>query len=154
MHTMRCKVLLAIPCGLLWLAACGRPSPRAPTSQRAFRHPGILLQRGQLDLVKARLRAGEEPWKSAFETAKGSRWAALDWTPRPQRVVECGPYSRPDVGCREEKNDAAAAYLHALLWVFTDDERHARKAVEIVNAWSAVVEDHTNHNAPLQAAWA
>ena len=147
------KVLPALmAASLVWGLACG-PAPQAPARPRTFQHPGVLVNRAQLDLVKAHVRAGAEPWKSAFENARGSRWAALDWTPKPRAVVECGPYSRPDVGCQEEKNDAAAAYLHALLWVLTEDESHARKSIEILNAWSAVVRDHTNHNAPLQAAW-
>ena len=29
-------------------------------------------------------------------------------------------------------------YTHALLWYITEDVRHARKAAEILDAWSAV----------------
>src|SRR5262249_38306075 len=66
----------------------------------------------------------------------------------------CGPISKPDHGCTDEKNDAIAAYTHALLWYFTGDRAHAQKAIEIMNAWSAVLVKHTGPNAPLQAAWA
>jgi hypothetical protein len=46
-----------------------------------------------------------------------------------------------------------AAYTHALAWYVTGDEAHARKAIEIMNAWAAVMKGHTNSNAPLQAGW-
>ncbi|MFI9201055.1 alginate lyase family protein [Streptomyces sp. NPDC053048] len=131
---------------------------RGPVRKRApgqaFRHPGVLLTRAQLDRVRARVARGAEPWKSAFETMRSSRYGSLDYTPAPVAVVRCPPGSRPGHGCVEERRDAIAAYTHALLWYVTRDRAHARKAVEIMDAWSAVVEEHTEGNAPLQAAWA
>lgn len=149
------KVLLALRLAVLpaIVVACGRPRPEMPAASRSFRHPGVLVTRAHLDLAKARVEAGEEPWTSALAKVRASRWASLEWTPRPRALVECGPYSRPDRGCREEKQDAAAAYAHALLWTLTGDARHARKSAEILGAWSAVIKDHTGHNAPLQSAW-
>jgi hypothetical protein len=41
-----------------------------------------------------------------------------------------------------------------LLWNITLDEAHARKAIEIMDAWSAVLTGHALHNAPLQGGWA
>lgn len=118
-----------------------------------FIHPGILVQKKQLDFVKAKIAAGAEPWKSAFAAAKASRFGSLSYAPKPRAIVECGSYSTPDYGCSDEKNDVTAAYTHALLYWFTGDEAYAKKSVEIMNAWSAVLTDHTNSNAPLQSAW-
>jgi hypothetical protein len=142
--------LLAALAGL----ACAHAPRVAPAPPAAFRHPGVLVTRAQLDFVRAQVRAEREPWASAFRKARDSRWASLDWTPRPRKVVGCGAYSKPNHGCTDERDDAVAAYTHALLFALTDDTRHARKAVQILNAWSAVVKDHTLHNAPLQSAWA
>jgi hypothetical protein len=129
------------------------PLPRvAPAG--GFKHPGIVVTRAQLDFVKERLAKGEEPWTSARAKAREDRLGALSYTPKPFAVVECGAYSKPNVGCGQERRDAAAAYTHALLWHLTGDAAHARKAIEIMNAWSAVVKDHTLHNAPLQTGWA
>ena len=36
----------------------------------------------------------------------------------------------------------------------TRDGRYAAKAIEVMDAWSATIRDHTNTNAPLQTAWA
>jgi hypothetical protein len=85
---------------------------------------------------------------------QASRWAALTWVPAPRDIVECGSGSNPNLGCSEERADAEAAYTQALLWVFTGDEAHAKKAVEIMNAWAKVLKDHTNSNARLQTGWA
>lgn len=118
-----------------------------------FHHPGVLVGREQLDFVKAKLATGAAPWKSALDAANKSRWGAAAYSATPRAVVECGSYSNPDYGCTDEKNDAMAAYTHALLYYYGGDVTHADKAIEIMNAWSAVLTDHTNSNAPLQSAW-
>jgi len=122
-------------------------------SPKTFVHPGILVQQGQLDLVRAKIKAGAAPWAAAFNAAKASRFASASYVPHPRAIVECGSYSTPDNGCSEEKDDSTAAYTQALLFTFSGDEKYAAKAVEIMNAWSAVLTDHTNSNAPLQSAW-
>src|SRR6185503_19119221 len=47
-----------------------------------------------------------------------------------------------------------AAYTLALAWYIGGDSRYAKKSIEIMDAWSAVIKDHTNSNAPLQTGWA
>lgn len=124
-----------------------------PPSTGVFRHPGVLLNRAQLTLMRDQVKAGAEPWKSGFDKARLSMYAALTWTPKPREVVECGSGSNPNFGCSDERGDALAAYTDALLWNITGDEAYARKSIEILNAWGPVLRTHTNHNAPLQAGW-
>ncbi|WP_244666489.1 ricin-type beta-trefoil lectin domain protein [Myceligenerans indicum] len=119
----------------------------------SFTHPGVLVSRPQLDHVRAKVQAGAQPWQNAWDQMMSSRFGSLSYTPHPRAVVECGSYSNPNYGCTDERQDAIAAYTHALAWYVTRDERHADKAIEIMNAWSAVIRDHTNSNAPLQTAW-
>ncbi|HLZ59913.1 MAG TPA: alginate lyase family protein [Ktedonosporobacter sp.] len=143
---------------LLLLIGCGTPgsdqqSSKASASSAAFSHPGVLDSKTQLDFVKQQVQQGAEPWTTAFNQAKSSRYASLSWTPKPRAVVECGPYSNPDFGCADERNDAAAAYTDALIWYISGDSRYASKAVQIMDAWSATITSHTNSNAPLQAGW-
>lgn len=125
----------------------------ARDSRSGFIHPGVLVSKPQLDFVLDKIKKEEEPWHSAWLALQDSRYARLDWQPRPIATVECGYYSRPDIGCTAEAEDAVAAYTHALIWYFTKDSRHAEKSIEILDAWSAVVKEHTNSNAPLQAGW-
>lgn len=51
------------------------------------------------------------------------------------------------------KEDSLAAYTHALLWFITQDERHAMKSREIMDAWSAVLTHPVWAADGLEAAW-
>jgi hypothetical protein len=117
-----------------------------------FKHPGVLVSRAQLDFVRANL--GNEPWKSAWNDLQGSPYASLSYTAKPRADVNCGGNSIPDNGCSDERKDAMAAYTHALRWYLTKDSRYAQKAIQIMDAWSAVISKHTGSNAPLQTGWA
>jgi len=46
-----------------------------------------------------------------------------------------------------------AAYANALAWWVTKSQAYADKAIYYMNAWSGILQAHTNSNAPLQAAW-
>ncbi|WP_030456033.1 alginate lyase family protein [Herbidospora cretacea] len=140
-------------CALLVLlsALVATPAQAAPA---VFAHPGVMVSRAQLDFVKGRVAAGAQPWKAAFDQMAASPFASLTRNPTPRAVVECGSYSNPNIGCTDERQDALAAYTLALRWYITGDARYATKAISIMDAWSAVLRDHTNSNAPLQSAWA
>lgn len=142
------KVFVLVP---LLLGLTAAPAPAAPA---AFTHPGVLVSRPQLDFVKAKVNAGAQPWKAAYDQALGSPYASLSRTPKPRAVVECGSYSNPNYGCTDEREDAIAAYTDALIWYISGDARYAQKAIALMDAWSAVITSHTNSNAPLQTGWA
>ncbi|MEV0992586.1 alginate lyase family protein [Streptomyces sp. NPDC049949] len=131
------------------------PAPAAAAAAPAqFAHPGVLSSRAQLDFVRTKVLAGEEPWKSAFDAMLASPYASRSRAPKPRAVVECGSYSNPDNGCSDEREDAIAAYTDALAWYVTRDAAYAKKSIELMDAWSAKIKDHTNSNAPLQSGWA
>ncbi|MCP2324050.1 hypothetical protein HDA40_002557 [Hamadaea flava] len=125
-----------------------------PGASAGFVHPGVLVSRAQLDFVKGRVQAGAQPWTSAYNAMLASRYASLSRTPAPRSVVECGPYSNPNYGCTDEREDAIAAYTDALAWYISGNTAYAQKAIQLMDAWSAVITDHTNSNAPLQTGWA
>ncbi len=131
----------------------GLGGPPAAAEGGGFVHPGVLVSRQQLDHVKAKLAQGAEPWTTAYQAMTTSTFASLDWQPQPREIVECGPYSTPNLGCSEERNDALAAYTLALRWYLTQDRRYADKAIAIMDAWATTIKGHTNHNAPLQTGW-
>ena len=123
-------------------------------SSAGFYHPGVLVNRAQLDLVKNRVAVGIEPQKSAFEAAKSSDLGSLSYIPHPWETCECGPHSRPDLGCKDEQHDSEAAYTQALLWYITSNKVYAENAVNIMNAWShKLTGGHKLANGPVQAAW-
>ncbi|MEV7418669.1 alginate lyase family protein [Streptomyces sp. NPDC089919] len=142
--------------GLL-LAACaapdGRDHPGTAATDVVFHHPGVVVGKTQLDQAKAMVKLGEEPWNSAYEAMLKSPYASLDYVPHPAEVVPC-PFNAGPPSCLAERQDAVAAYTQALLWSVTGRTAYARKSVEIMDAWSAVMKGHTQDNAGLQAAWA
>lgn len=143
----------------------GTPQPAQPTAS-GFSHPGVLVGTRQLDFVRTQLAAGAEPWKSQLQglersqtslgTQPGTKFASLAYVAHPVAVVDCGPgpASSAPKSCVDEKNDAIAAYADALMWSYTRNGAYAQKAIQILNAWSATLRQHTGSNAPLQASWA
>ena len=117
-----------------------------------FNHPGVLVSRSQLDFVKTKRSSGV--WKSAYDKMMESKYASLSFVAKTWKVVDCGGYSNPNHGCSDERESALAAYTHSLIWYYTGEKPHAKKAIEIMDAWSAVITNHTNSNARLQTGWA
>ncbi|MEV0872252.1 MULTISPECIES: alginate lyase family protein [Streptomyces] len=140
----------ALVAGLLSLPA----APRAEAAPAVFAHPGVTVSKGQLDFTRGKVDAGAQPWKGAFDQMMASRYADPNRTAKPRATVECGSYSNPNYGCTDEREDAIAAYTNALAWYLTRDDRYAKKSIELMDAWSAVIKSHTNSNAPLQTGWA
>ncbi|WP_148233527.1 family 16 glycoside hydrolase [Pseudopedobacter saltans] len=125
-----------------------------PAKSAGFIHPGVLVNGAQLAELKRRVAAGIEPQKSAFEALKNSPFGALDYRAQPRDTVSCGPYSNPNLGCKDEQNDCAAAYSQALMWAITGNKVYAENAIQIMNAWSKnLVGGHNYANGPIQAAW-
>jgi Alginate lyase len=119
-----------------------------------FEHPGVLESGSQLDLARAKVRAGKEPWKSAYAQMRRSSYASLTWITYPRADVDCGSRSVPDHGCRDETNAAMGAYTDALIWYVGGDHRYAAKAIQHMDRWARVIRTHTNKNARLQTGWA
>ncbi|WP_297544526.1 alginate lyase family protein [Amycolatopsis sp.] len=129
-------------------------APAMPSAPAVFAHPGVLVSRAQLDFIRTQVKAGAQPWTNAYNQMMGSSYASLNRTPTPYATVECGPYSNPNIGCTNEREDAIAAYTDALAWYITQDARYAQKAIALMDAWSGKLKSHTNSNAPLQTGWA
>ncbi|MEU6344088.1 alginate lyase family protein [Streptomyces sp. NPDC046977] len=149
------KAVLALSTALVAALLSAVPGTgRASAAPAAFTHPGVLVSQSQLDFVRGKVQAGAQPWKAAYDQMMASPYASQSRTPKPRAVVECGSYSNPNYGCTDEREDAIAAYTNALAWYITRDSRYAQKAIQLMDAWSATITDHTNSNAPLQTGWA
>jgi hypothetical protein len=139
------------------LSSSALAAPAAPPSvalaPATFTHPGVGVSRQQLDFMRSKVLANAQPWKAAYDQMMASNYASLSRTPTARSVVECGSYSNPNFGCTNEREDAIAAYTLSLAWYVTRDNRYADKAIQIMDAWSNTITDHTNSNAPLQTAW-
>ncbi|WP_339921829.1 heparinase II/III family protein [uncultured Cyclobacterium sp.] len=118
-----------------------------PTS---FVHPGILQNQADLDYMKSQIQQGIEPWKSSFENLKQE--SENDFKVQAFTHVVRGSYGRQGQGHRELSESAKEAYRQALLWYITEEQSHAKKAMEIINAWSSQLWDFDDNDAKLIAA--
>jgi hypothetical protein len=112
--------------------------PSAPTvplpdvslpADKAFVHPGLLQSQSDLDFIRARIKAGEEPWTSALKAMMADPYCNKSRKPRalPNPVAGTNSSGAPMM-------DGSAAYGDALLWCITGDTAYADKAIEILNA--------------------
>jgi len=126
-------------------------SLKAPFHPQPFVHPGIYQSRADLDLMKKKILSGIEPYKSAFDRL--NKPAPPDFMPKPFTHVIRGSYGSPAIGGSELSASAAEAYNQAIEWYVTGDQKHADKAIQIINAWSARLWDFDDNDAKLLAGW-
>jgi hypothetical protein len=120
---------------------------RQKPAGKVFVHPGIAQSREDLEFLKRKVLAGEQPWKDAFDRLK----KATDTTfkPQPFTHISVGAYGANGRGGTELFKSANASYDNALLWYITGNRVYADKAIEILNAWSPVLWDFDDNNAKL-----
>ena len=105
-----------------------------PMAQAAVSHPALLHTEADFARMREKVRAGEQPWKAAWDQLVASRNSQTNWGPRATSVIRRG--TSPD-NVALLFNDAAAAYQNALRWKISDDVAHAQNAVRILNAWGS-----------------
>ena len=145
-HNCHCCVLLLF-CAYAdhCLAQTTRPATAGP-----FIHPGLLHTQGDLDRMRQRVAAGQEPWKAGFEKLRKDGASSADWKLRGPR--ESVTRETADLHDNNEMvQDGNAAYQNALMWCITGDEAHARKAVQILNAWGTTLRKMDGHDVQLAA---
>ena len=120
-------------------------------STRKIVHPGVAHSAADIEFARSMVKARKQPWLNAWSKLKSSGWSSLDYRPQPKEHVQRGPYNKPDIGSSEFSDDAKAAYAHAIVWAISQKEDHAKKAAEIVDAWSSTLKKMSNHDAQLLA---
>ena len=119
-----------------------------------FVHPGGFSTQSDLDFIKQKVNAGEQPWKGAFDQLKNGQWGKMSYTHKAYSHVKCGSHNNPNIGCEDQVYDAMAAYAQALQWYITGDQKHADKAMTILDAWSGKYVKNEDFNDKLVASWA
>jgi len=132
----------------------------------SFVHPGIFLDKTQLDLVKAKLTAHTDPWytQSASMSTKttidgyAQVYSSLSYAPHPVSTIDCSVNNPQSVSvCTSMVEDAVAAYTDALLYYYGNKgstDAYAQKAIDIINQWSGTVSSWNGTQAQLEIAWA
>lgn len=104
---------------------------------KQFVHPGISHKKSDIERMRAMIQAKIDPWYTSFLNLSNDNNAKYTYTvkgsPTTTLIRPAGDNTYSYIS-----SDARAAYLNALMWVLTDDARHAAKAVEIFNAWKNV----------------
>ncbi len=123
---------------LVVYVSCGLSSAFA---QMTFVHPGAVHGKAELDFVKTKIAAGEQPWAGKFremrKLAKPSQNATAP-------TDESG-----------QKDDGKTAYANALAWYYTGDETYAKNAIGILNIWGRTFKGYTPVDGQnlLQGGW-
>jgi hypothetical protein len=104
-------------------------------AQQPFVHPGILNTASSLTRIKQKVKNGENPWMEGFKALKKNPLSDQNY-----KVQGGFEYVSRAAGHElynhELQNDCDAAYDNALMFAITGDDQHAKKTIEILNAWS------------------
>lgn len=118
-----------------------------------FVHPGIYQTRQDLEFMKRKVLAKEQPWSGAWQRLLSEPVSSLSFAPAPVTHIFRGAFGHAAVGDRDLQTSANAAESHMLQWVVGADRAHAEKAIEILNAWSGTLWDFDGNDAKLLAGW-
>ena len=102
---------------------------------KEFTHPGIMHSASDLERIANYVKEGAEPAASSFALLSNDPKSSSEYRiqgpfPIISRADKYGFTKKP---CEEDFN---AAYYNSLMWTVTSDEGHARKAMEIIRAYS------------------
>jgi hypothetical protein len=105
-------------------------SAEVAQATRVFVHPGGLNNQANLDFIKKKIYEKKQPWFAEFNRLKNS--AFLKREPHALLLVN----SKNDNESGNMRDDAIASYSLALMWIITDNDVFAERAITILNAWS------------------
>ncbi len=103
--------------------------------------------------MKAKIRNGENPWKSAWDRWLAEPVSSLDFKPKAFAHIVRGAFGAGQIGGAQLSTSAAAVSSHVLQWYVTGEEAHARKVIEIFDARSSTLADFSENDAMLLAGW-
>jgi hypothetical protein len=134
-----------------------KPDTNTPAPKYNLRHPGIFSSQADLDFIKSTVNVGgSSPMVAGYQVLASDPRASLSYIPTPFAIVDGVPSgSSPSEDAF--RNDAHAAYIHAIMWIVTGNTAHKNKAIEIYNAWSYVFTSlrvYSNHQQTLESSWA
>ncbi len=105
----------------------------AARAESSFAHPGLLHTTSDLERIRLAVSARRGPIYEGFKILEDSSYAKSDYGLK-------GPFPEwgraPNIRKGEAESDALAVYQNALMWSLTGRKEHARKAIQILNAWT------------------
>ena len=105
------------------------------SAQKAFVHPGILHSKASLNHIYDVVQKKTMPEYGSYELLQANPLASAQYKMKgPYKVISRdGPfqYTKSKI-----EADFSAAYLNALMWIATKDASHAKKSLEILEAYA------------------
>ncbi len=115
-------------------------------TKMTFVHPGAMNNKVDLDLVKAKVKAGEQPWIGAFNQLKGRARGGTN------ALKTINSDNSSEAGTSTD--EAMKAYANALAWYITGQEIYAKQSIAVLNAWSILQGFNAGTDQDkLQAGW-
>jgi len=103
-------------------------------SAAGFTHPGVLLSRAQLNLMRDMVQRGYQPWARTFELLRREPHSFTTYQaggPLADASSTTSAYT-----CLQ---DAMAAFQLALMWYITGDPAYATRSIGLIDAWSVTM---------------
>ncbi len=128
-------------------------------AQYTYDHPCAMYSQADFDRVKASLDEGTAPQavKDAYQALCNTQFTMLSYKAQPTLYIvrgdDTGTYiddgdpTHHTGNDQYARNDATAAYQLALRWKLSGDDRYAKTAVDILNAWAATCIGITSNDA-------
>lgn len=111
-----------------------------------FRHPGVYYTMDDLENMKANKDQEDTVYYKGYRQLLDSKFSKKDYKQRPQEVLDVGPYNNPNIGGTQYTEDSMAAHYNALRWYLEGDRENAKKAIEILNDWTATLKTVSDNN--------
>ena len=140
-----------------WTLHCALSAIVVASAPARWTHPGVFVGSARLAFIAQQVRSNaSSPMAAAFAQALASSYLSKAYTaqgPPATGVIECGSFSKPNLGCSAEDSDGTAAFAQLVAFSVSGDAVYAANAVKILDAYGRNLKAYTNSNAPLQASW-
>jgi len=116
-----------------WLASLTLPFAFGVSQTHAYTHPGATLNLADLQALKAKVDANQEPWKSGYASLAAGTSLTYPMRGPYAQVSRQGNY---DGNLNEWRIDMTNISSLARMWYFTGNTAYAQKAHDILLAWA------------------
>lgn len=108
-------------------------------------HPGVGMTKSELDAMRDHVRAGDEPWASAFTQyaaqAKSSLYPRIFYENNEDFIIVPNVWNNPKrkeyVTIRGNK-DSSTAVSQAIMWYITGNDVYRGNCMQIIRLWSQI----------------
>lgn len=115
-----------------------------------FIHPGLLHSQSSLERIRELVRNKSQPAYGSFNIMQGLPEGKANYCIKGpfETISRAGRYGYTKAPCEHDFN---AAYYNAILWIITEEQAHADKAMEIIRAYANILKKIEGPDDPLCA---